>query len=97
MNLNRTISLPLMILCASILAGAQSTDATLSGVVVDTAGKVITNAGIEILNEATGVHYSAETNRSPKKTDSLLHGSSGATSRPSVIRPPPVRLQMRPC
>jgi hypothetical protein len=27
---------------------------------------------------------------SPKKTDSLLHGSSGATSRPSVIRPPPV-------
>src|ERR1700686_996887 len=34
---------------------------------------------------------------SPKKTDSLLHGSSGSTSRPSVIRPPPVRLQERTC
>src|ERR1700731_3014195 len=30
---------------------------------------------------------------SPKKTDSLLHGSSGSTSRPSVIRPLPARLQ----
>src|ERR1700730_2673120 len=34
---------------------------------------------------------------SPKKTDSLLHGSSGSTSRPSVIRPLPVRLQERTC
>ena len=34
---------------------------------------------------------------SPKKTDSLLHGSSGSTSRPSVIRPVPVRLQERTC
>lgn len=32
-----------------------------------------------------------------KKTDSVLHGSSGSTSRPLVIRPPPVRLQMRTC
>lgn len=64
MNTNRSLSLLLMILCASILAGAQSTDATLSGVVVDTAGKDITNADIEIMNEATGVHYSTETNGS---------------------------------
>src|SRR6202163_920009 len=34
---------------------------------------------------------------SPKKTDSLLHGSSGSTSRPSVIRPLPVHLQERTC
>src|ERR1700719_4413229 len=34
---------------------------------------------------------------SPEKTDSLLHGSSGSTSRPSVIRPMPVRLQERTC
>jgi hypothetical protein len=29
--------------------------------------------------------------------ESLLHGSSGSTSRPSVIRPPPVRFQERTC
>jgi hypothetical protein len=52
----------LSILCASILAGAQSTDATLSGVVVDPSGKVIQDADIEILNVATGVHYSSKTN-----------------------------------
>src|SRR6202166_456273 len=34
---------------------------------------------------------------SPKKTDSLLYGSSGSTSRPSVIRPLSVRLQERNC
>jgi hypothetical protein len=34
---------------------------------------------------------------SPKMTDSLLHGSSGSNSRPSVIRPLPVRLQERTC
>jgi hypothetical protein len=54
----------LLILCASILAGAQSTDATISGVVVDPVGKVIPDAKIEIVNDATGVHYSSETNGS---------------------------------
>jgi hypothetical protein len=44
------------------LALAQSTDATISGVVVDPAGKVIPDAAIEIVNDATGVHYSSETN-----------------------------------
>ena len=52
----------LLILCASILANAQSTDATLSGVVVDPSGKIIQDAEIEILNEATGLHYSSKTN-----------------------------------
>lgn len=41
---------------------AQSTNATLSGVVVDTSGLVIMNADIVILNEATGVQYSSKTN-----------------------------------
>ena len=66
------LSLLLSIFCASILAGAQSTDATISGVVVDTAGKVITGAGIELLSEATGVHYSSATNGSGIYTLSIL-------------------------
>jgi len=44
------------------MALAQSTDATISGVVVDPTGKVIPGAGIEIVNDATGVHFSSETN-----------------------------------
>ena len=40
---------------------------------------------------------SVKTFGSPKKTDSLLHGSSGSTSRPAVITPPPVRFQERAC
>lgn len=58
----RILSLLLLILCATNLLKAQSTDATISGVVVDPSGKVITDAVIEILNEATGVHYSSRTN-----------------------------------
>lgn len=54
--------LMLLILCASVLASAQSTDATISGVVVDPTGKVIPDAAIEIVNDATGVHYSSTTN-----------------------------------
>lgn len=56
------LCLLLLILCATIMAGAQSTDATVSGVVVDPSGKVIQDADIEILNEATGLHYSSKTN-----------------------------------
>lgn len=52
----------LLILCGATLAPAQSTDATLSGVAVDPSGKVVQGAEIEILNEATGVHYSSKTN-----------------------------------
>lgn len=57
-----TLSLLLLILCAVTLAKAQSTDATISGVVLDPSGKVIIDADIEILNEATGVHYASRTN-----------------------------------
>jgi hypothetical protein len=52
----------LLILCGATLALAQSSDATISGVVVDPAGKVIPDAAIEIVNDATGVHYSSTTN-----------------------------------
>jgi len=58
----RILYLFLLILCATNLLKAQSTDATISGVVVDPSGKVIPDAGIEIMNEATGVHYSSKTN-----------------------------------
>lgn len=66
------VFLLLLILCASTLASAQSTDATLSGVVFDPAGQVITGADIEILNEATGVQYSGKTNNAGIYTVSIL-------------------------
>lgn len=66
------VSLLLLIICSTTLVSAQSTDATLSGVVVDPAGKVITNADIEILNEATGVQYSGNTNDAGIYTVSIL-------------------------
>ena len=57
------LRLLLLSLCVTTtLAVAQSTDATISGVVVDPAGKAITDAEIEILNDATGVHYASRTN-----------------------------------
>jgi hypothetical protein len=66
------LQLLLFALCATTLAVAQSTDATISGVVVDTSGKVIPDAGIEILNEETGVHYSGMSNGSGIYTVSIL-------------------------
>jgi hypothetical protein len=62
----------LLILCATTCAHAQSADATISGVVVDPAGKVIQDASIEILNEATGVHYSSHTNGAGIYTVTIL-------------------------
>jgi hypothetical protein len=67
-----TFYLLLSILCASITAGAQSTAASISGVVVDTVGNVIIGAEIEVLNEATAVHYSSETNGSGIYTVPIL-------------------------
>jgi hypothetical protein len=52
----------LLIVCATPFGISQSTNATISGVVVDASGKVITAADVEILNNATGVHYSNKTN-----------------------------------
>jgi len=60
----RSLFLLLLILCATKLAFAQSTGATISGVVVIPSGKIIIDADIEILNEGAGVHYSGKTNGS---------------------------------
>jgi hypothetical protein len=54
------------------LASAQSTDATISGVVVDPSGRIITDADIEILNEATGLSYANKTNGNGLYTISIL-------------------------
>lgn len=62
----------LLILCAAMIVSAQSTNATISGVVVDPAGKVIPDAEIEIVNDATGVHYSSATNGSGIYTVAIL-------------------------
>ncbi len=62
MKLFHTLPLLLLTLCVSMQLDAQSTNATLSGVVVDCAGKVIPDAMIEILNEATDVQYAGQTN-----------------------------------
>lgn len=62
MNCLRAFHLLLLILCATTVAIAQSTDATISGQVLDPSGKGIPDAEIEILNESTGVIYSDKTN-----------------------------------
>jgi hypothetical protein len=59
-------------LCTTTFTLAQSTDATISGEVVDTSGKIITDADIEILNEATRMHYSGKTNGAGIYTVSIL-------------------------
>jgi hypothetical protein len=51
---------------------SQSTNATLSGAVTDRSSKVISTADIEIVNEATGVHYSSKTNTTGIYTVSIL-------------------------
>lgn len=62
----------LLILCGATSALAQSTDATISGAVVDPAGKVIPDATIEIVNDATGVNYSSTTNQAGIYTVTIL-------------------------
>ena len=62
----------LLIFCAMISASAQSTDATISGVVVDPTGKVIPGAEVEIVNDATGVYFSSKSNISGIYTVAIL-------------------------
>jgi hypothetical protein len=52
----------LLLVCTTSSAMAQSPDATISGVVLDPSGKVITDAAIEVLNDATGLRYDNKTN-----------------------------------
>ncbi|MBB6142998.1 hypothetical protein HNQ77_000942 [Silvibacterium bohemicum] len=62
----------LLILCVTTLAIAQSTDATISGLVVDPSGRIIPDAEIVILNETTGIHYTNKTNGTGIYTVSIL-------------------------
>jgi hypothetical protein len=66
------LHLLLLILCTTTAVIAQSTDATISGLVLDPSGRVIPNADIEILNESTGVLYSGKTNETGIYTVSIL-------------------------
>jgi len=61
-----------LFLCLSTLALGQSTNATISGQVVDPSGRAIPDADIEILNEATGVPYTNRTNASGIYSVSIL-------------------------
>jgi hypothetical protein len=76
LKLFHTLLLLLLTLSVSMLLDAQSTNATLSGVVVDSAGKVIPDAMIEILNEATNMHYAGQTNGTGIYTVSILPPAS---------------------
>jgi hypothetical protein len=64
--------LPGLILLASSVASAQSTNATISGLVADPSGKPIPGANLEILNDATGVQYAGMTNGEGIYTVSIL-------------------------
>jgi hypothetical protein len=56
------LRLLLLLLCVTTVVIAQSTDATISGQVVDPGGRVIPDAEIVIQNDATGVQYTNKTN-----------------------------------
>lgn len=51
---------------------SQSTNATLSGTVTDSAGGAIPDASIDIVNDATGVQYATKTNKVGSYTISVL-------------------------
>ncbi len=67
-----SLCLLLLTICVSKLGLAQSTNATISGIVVDPSNKVIPDSEVEIVNEATGVHYPNKTNASGIYTVSVL-------------------------
>ena len=59
----RLASLTCCVLLFSLVARAQSTNGTISGLVTDTSGAVIVGADVLLANDATGVQHSAKTNR----------------------------------
>lgn len=62
----------MLMICTSRVGVAQSTDATISGIVADPSGKAIPDAEIEILNEGTNARYGARTNNLGIYTVSIL-------------------------
>ena len=61
-----------LILLVASVASAQSTNATISGLLVDPSGKPIVDANVEILNDATGMQYAGTTNGTGIYTVSIL-------------------------
>ncbi len=49
-------------LCLSLISQAQAPTAIVNGQVRDTSGAAIANASVEIINDATNVRYTTETN-----------------------------------
>ncbi len=66
------VFLLVLLFCLVTYASAQSTDASISGQVVDPSGRVIPDADIQILNEATGIQYGNKTNNSGIYTVAIL-------------------------
>jgi Carboxypeptidase regulatory-like domain len=66
------LHLLLLILYTTTVVIAQSTDATVSGLVLDPSGRAIPDAEILILNDATGVRYPSATNKEGLYTVSIL-------------------------
>lgn len=62
MRLRQSLCLVLLSLLALCAAIAQSTSATVSGLILDTSGRVIVGADIEMVNDATAVRYPGVTN-----------------------------------
>jgi len=75
------LRLMVIVFLAVATAAAQSTNGTISGIVLDPAGKAIPAADIEIVNDATGVRYAGRTN------------SEGIYAVPD-LPPGPYRLQV---
>src|SRR6266436_292721 len=49
-------------LCSSLISRAQTPTAVVNGQVRDTSGAAIPNASVEVINDATNVRHSTETN-----------------------------------
>jgi Carboxypeptidase regulatory-like domain len=60
--IRRTGVFAVILLCSTINARAQSPTAIVNGQVKDTSGAAIPNATVEVINDATRVHYSTQTN-----------------------------------
>ncbi len=72
--MRRTYLLHLLLLtfCLTLPGLAQSTNATISGQVTDPSGRVVPDADIQVLNEATGEQYTNKTNNSGIYNVSIL-------------------------
>ena len=60
MRLSAAFRLRWFILFAVTFVAAQSTNGTVSGIVLDPSDKAIAGADIEIVNDATGIRYPGE-------------------------------------